>query len=399
MRKSFSRWFVTATSALRNVSSLERAASTPSALTMNSFGVRAAKISYPSGDPNFSVLQAFPSAFSAEEADPFLMCDDFGPIRSTGKITHADEFPLGWHPHRGQDLLTYMTRGVGRHGDSMGNREEFNAPSMQWICAGSGIEHAEGGGTPAGEFMQGFQIWINVPSELKMRRPAYGTNPEDQIPVLSFDKDGDNLGTARLLAGASMGKVGPFKTVANVQILDVVLPSDGAEVVHEIPEGLENVLVYVYDGEAVIGGEHVPAKHVARFEPKNAKKGGKLTLQAAPGAPAVSEDVGFGTGHAVKMLIFAGKKLRQPIAWHGPFVMTTQDEIRETISEYRRGTFLKHRFPGNYKRKADIDRVLQERATKAESAEAGKAPQKADQANVDNETLTQCGIDGPTSAK
>lgn len=373
---------------------------------MNSFGVRAAKVTYPSGDPSFSVLQAFPSAFSAEEADPFLMCDDFGPIRSEGKVEDADEFPLGWHPHRGQDLLSYMTRGVGRHGDSMGNREEFDAPSMQWVCAGSGIEHAEGGGTPAGEFMQGFQIWINVPSELKMRRPAYGTNPTDQIPVLSFGKDGTDLGTARLLAGPSMGKVGPFKTIADVQILDVILPSDGAEVVHEIPAGLENVLVYVYDGEAVVGGERVPAKHVARFEPKNAQVGGKLTLQAAPGAPPVSEDVGFGTGHAAKMLIFAGKKLRQPIAWHGPFVMTTQDEIREAISEYRRGTFLKHRFPGNYKRKADIDRVLQEQRAKAAAKSAAAAEkeapstQKADQVlDVDNETRTQCGMDAPASAK
>ena len=123
-----------------------------------SFGVRAAEVTYPSGDPNFAVLQAFPSAFTAEEADPFLMCDDFGPERSKGKVTEPDSFPLGWHPHRGQDVLTYLTRGVGRHGDSMGNREEFNSPSMQWICAGSGIEHAEGGGTPKGEWQQGFQV-------------------------------------------------------------------------------------------------------------------------------------------------------------------------------------------------------------------------------------------------
>lgn len=86
---------------------------------MNSFGVRNAEVTYPSGDPSFSVMQAFPSGFTAQESDPFLMCDDFGPKLSTGAITSDDEFPLGWHPHRGQDILTYITRGTGRHGDSM----------------------------------------------------------------------------------------------------------------------------------------------------------------------------------------------------------------------------------------------------------------------------------------
>ena len=78
-------------------------------------------------------MQPFPSAFSAEETDPFLMCDFYGPTRSKGKETDPDSFPMAWHPHRGMDILSYLIEGVGRHGDSLGNREEFASPGMQWI--------------------------------------------------------------------------------------------------------------------------------------------------------------------------------------------------------------------------------------------------------------------------
>src|SRR3989338_2516513 len=133
-------------------------------LNMSVLRIGHAKKTYPTGDPRFSVMQAFPAAIPATESDPFLMCDHFGPTISKGLATDPDEFPIDWHPHRGMDILTYMTEGIGRHGDSLGNREEFNSPGMQWISVGSGIEHAEGGGTPAGETQTGYQIWVNVPS-------------------------------------------------------------------------------------------------------------------------------------------------------------------------------------------------------------------------------------------
>ena len=178
----------------------------PSA-AMRPVGKRKAKITHPTGDPKFSVMQPFPAAFAPEESDPFLMLDQFGPMVSAGIEQDPDSFPVAWHPHRGMDLLTYLTEGVGRHADSMGNREEFTAPGMQWISAGSGIEHAEGGGTPKGETMHGFQIWVNVPSELKMNDPKYGTEPTEKIPILeSLDSmNGDVKG--RLLAGS----VGQFQ--------------------------------------------------------------------------------------------------------------------------------------------------------------------------------------------
>ena len=102
-------------------------------MLMAVLAVRQARVAFPTGDKNFKVLQAFPAAFTAEEADPFLMCDEFGPTASPGKESNPDSFPVDWHPHRGQDLLTYMIKGTGRHADSMGNRESFPSPGMQ-VC-------------------------------------------------------------------------------------------------------------------------------------------------------------------------------------------------------------------------------------------------------------------------
>ena len=117
--------------------------------------LRAGK-THPFGDER-TVNQAFPSAIPAEQADPFLMCDHFELV-SAGLAKHEDDFPVAWHPHRGFDILSYLKSGTGRHGDSMGNRETFETPGMQWCSCGSGIEHAEGGATPAGEVHKGFQM-------------------------------------------------------------------------------------------------------------------------------------------------------------------------------------------------------------------------------------------------
>ena len=122
--------------------------------------VTSAETAHPTGDPSFSVQQAFPAELSTAETDPFLMCDFFGPSVSAKRETNPDVFPVQWHPHRGMDICTYMLEGKGRHADSMGNREEFDAPGMQWCSVGSGIEHAEAGGTLAGENTTGFQVSV-----------------------------------------------------------------------------------------------------------------------------------------------------------------------------------------------------------------------------------------------
>jgi quercetin 2,3-dioxygenase len=95
-------------------------------------------------------------------SDPFLMCDYFHMTETEPPVTNPDLFPIDWHPHRGFDIASYMKSGVGRHGDSLGNRETYETPGMQWMSTGSGVVHAEGGATPKGTMVQGFQIWINV---------------------------------------------------------------------------------------------------------------------------------------------------------------------------------------------------------------------------------------------
>ena len=287
-----------------------------------------AQKTHPTGDPKFSVMQAFPATVAAAESDPFLMCDHFGPTLSKGVAKHPDEFPIPWHPHRGMDILTYLTRGVGRHGDSLGNREEFATPGMQWISVGSGIEHAEGGGTPAGQMMEGFQIWVNVPSDRKMDDPRYGTEAPESIPNIDYGGV-----SARLLAGSLGGHKGPFNTVQPVQIVDFCLDPNRKHR-HEIPAELDNAILYVSQGAGSINGVSVDQHGVVRLDASDPKLRG-VTLAAS--------------GSGFNVICFAGKRLNQPIAWHGPFVMTTQEEIRQTLSEYRNGAFLRKRAAWDYK--------------------------------------------------
>lgn len=291
--------------------------------------VRAAQITHPTGDPSFSVLQAFPAAFSAEEASPFLMCDHFGPTPSTGLLPE-DAFLVPWHPHRGQDLLTYIVAGSGRHADSMGNRAVFAAPGVQCLSAGSGIEHAEGGGTPRGELEEGFQLWVNVPSARKLDAPRYGTHGESELPVVPLGVGA----TARVLAGELLGARGPFATLANILIADVTLgPRAAASLA--VARAHDAAFVYAYAGAGAACGAPLARGDTARLD------------AAAPGdARALALEAG---ADGLRALVFTGARLQQEIAWHGPFVMSSQAEIRATIDEYRRGTFLKVRAPWDYK--------------------------------------------------
>lgn len=308
--------------------------------------IKRAAVAHPTGDKNFSVMQPFPSGITPEDADPFLMCDQFGPSLSKGKSIDPDDFPVKWHPHRGMDILTYLIEGVGRHADSLGNRGEYSSPGMQWISVGSGIEHAEGGGTPAGEYTTGFQIWVNVPSDKKMEDPRYGTEPPENIPILSFDGS-----TARLLAGEYDGFKGPFQTVQNVLIMDIVVTME-AELTLSIPETLDNCMIYAYKGSGVISGQSLSTHEIIRFDASE-KCARNVTLNAVPANPKVCDE---GQGPLLAVMVFAGTRLNQPIAWHGPFVMTTQEEIRQTLHEYRTGTFLVKRAAWDYKRIATAPR-------------------------------------------
>lgn len=285
------------------------------------------KKTYPTGNPNFSVMQAFPTPIS--NSDPFLMCDHFGPKRSDGALSDPDSFPVGWHPHRGMDILTYMIQGVVRHADSLGNRESFSAPGMQWISVGSGIEHAEGGGTPAGEFDEGFQIWVNVPAKNKMDPPRYGTEPAENIPKIEVATGA----LANLLAGRYGESEGPFKTVQDVQMVDYRLDA-GAEVTHQLNEGHDNCLVYVHRGSGTLSDTNIKQHFVARLDCTGESR--EFNVRAGP--------------DGISFIVFAGKRINEPVAWRGPFVMNTAAEIQKTMDEYRRGDFPPVRVPWDYTR-------------------------------------------------
>ena len=301
---------------------------------MKLLAVRRARRTFPTGDPSFAVMQAFPAGFSAVEADPLLMCDFFGPAMSEG-VSRVDEYPINWHPHRGQAICTYLIEGVGRHADSLGNRETFSAPGMQWCAVGSGIEHAEAGGTPAGMNTTGFQIWINVPSARKMDTPLYGTVPSEALAAVALPGGV----SARVLVGPLGGVRGPFETVQPVEIVHYELPA-GASVTHEVGALLDNALVYVFRGGVAVGGAaaadaSIPVHGVARFDASDAAARA-LTLTAG----------GAGAG----LMVFAGKMLKQPIAWHGPVVMTTDAEVRKAFAEMQSGDFPPVRTAWDYKR-------------------------------------------------
>lgn len=248
-----------------------------------------------------------------------------------GKQKNPDDFDVPWHPHRGMDILTYLVQGTGRHADSLGNRGEYASPGMQWISVGSGIEHAEGGGTPAGVHIEGFQIWVNTPATHKLTDPRYGTEPPENLPNLSDSSAGM---TGRLLSGTIGDRKGPFDTVVSTQMVDYTIAS-GGDYSHEVTVGLDNCLVYAYKGSGSVNGEEIRLHQIAHLD---ASKDSHRTVQLRGGEEGLS------------VIIFSGKKINEPIAWHGPFVMNTKQEIQETLFEYQSGTFLKKRCEWDYKK-------------------------------------------------
>jgi redox-sensitive bicupin YhaK (pirin superfamily) len=290
-------------------------------------------------------MQAFPSAFSSEESDPFLMCDHYGPTISKGAITDPDDFPIGWHPHRGMDICSYLVTGTGRHADSMGNRGSFATPGIQWISVGSGIEHAEGGGTPKGDTIEGFQIWINVPAEKKMEDPAYGSSAEP-LP-LQHPAPGVTLRVVAGAAGTGAGagaaagagtilseEIGPFHTVSPVQMVDIMLAA-GVSYVHTIePVSLDNCLVYAYKGAGTLENENIRLHHAARLDASDAGAR-QFTVTAGP--------------EGLSVIVFAGKRLNEKVAWRGPIVMNTEAELKKAFQEYSSGSFLKKKTAWDYK--------------------------------------------------
>ena len=295
-------------------------------------------VTHPFGDHR-SVHQAFPAAIDTTEADPFLMCDYFNMVETKGPVSHPDDFPVDWHPHRGFDIASYLRSGTGRHGDSLGNRETYSTPGMQWMSTGSGVEHAEGGASQKGERVEGFQIWIKVSHSRKLQPPRYGTVPTEQLPLVSLN---DKV-QARVLAGKLLQDEttkGPFETSQPVQMIDFEV-SQGGHVSFDVTLGLDTAMLYVYEGTLTINESSV------------AQQGSVVLFQVYSSDNEPDErGISLTANHDVdgKALLFAGKKLHEPIAWHGPIVMNTQDQIHSTLKELRSGCFPPVRVDWDYKR-------------------------------------------------
>jgi redox-sensitive bicupin YhaK (pirin superfamily) len=250
-----------------------------------------------------------------EQYDPFLLLDDF---RSDQPDHYLAGFP--WHPHRGMETITYVLRGEVEHRDSLGNRGVIAAGDVQWMNAGSGIVHQEMPKGEASGAMYGFQLWANLPAANKMLEPRYQEILAKEIPEVT-EASGT---TIKIIAGSVDGVTGPVRDVAiNPEYLDITVPPR-ASFTHPTPRG-HTVFAYVIGGKGVFDSEH----HRALGD-------GQLVLFDDGDNVSVAADA-----EAVRFLLVSGKPIREPIAWRGPIVMNTQEELRIAFEELDRGTFIK----------------------------------------------------------
>jgi redox-sensitive bicupin YhaK (pirin superfamily) len=259
--------------------------------------------------------------FSHQETsllDPFLLLDAFG---SDNPDDYIAGFP--WHPHRGIETVTYMLEGLVKHEDSIGNSGILNSGDIQWMTAGGGIVHQEMPQLSKGK-LAGFQLWVNLPRASKLIDPRYQDINADQVPEIEFDK-GIKV---RVLAGKFHETEGPVKDIiAEPQYLDVEI-SSGETFTHTVKDGY-TVFAYIFEGKG-------------KFSPNSGKflEKDNLVIYKRNG-DTVKVTTSDETN--VRFLLISGKPINEPIAWAGPIVMNTDEEIRIAFEEYRNGTFLKNR--------------------------------------------------------
>lgn len=247
-----------------------------------------------------------------EDFDPFLMLDAFD---SDNPDDYIKGFP--WHPHRGIETITYLIEGNINHEDSLSNKGSISNGDCQWMTAGSGIMHQEM--PQATERMLGAQLWLNLPKEKKMVSPKYNDIKADMIPKV--EEDGT---VVRVIAGDYKGNSSSFYgDYVKILYFDVDI-QEGAEWSCETDEEL-NLFIYIVDGEGYFGEteELIKSKRALLFD-----KGDLFNVKAGKGG--------------IRFFLFAGKPLKEEIAWGGPIVMNTKEELNEAFKELDEGTFVKH---------------------------------------------------------
>jgi redox-sensitive bicupin YhaK (pirin superfamily) len=242
------------------------------------------------------------------DLDPFLMLDEFG---SDDPQAYIAGFPD--HPHRGFETVTYMLAGRMRHRDNKGNEGLLTAGSVQWMTAGRGIVHSEMPEQEAG-LMQGFQLWLNLPAKDKMTAPRYQDIPPERIPTA---KPAPGV-SAKVIAGELAGVKGPVEAGATEPFYADFHLDAGASVTVDLP-AQHNAFAYVYEGAAGIGGQASVRGTIAVLTP-----GDSVTLSS---------------DHGARLIVVAGKPLREPVAKYGPFVMNTEGELRQAFADFQAGKF------------------------------------------------------------
>jgi redox-sensitive bicupin YhaK (pirin superfamily) len=267
------------------------------------------------------------------ELDPFLLFDDF---RNDNPKSFEKGFP--WHPHRGIETITYVLEGNVDHADSLGNSGSLGAGDIQWMTSGSGILHQEmPKGNSKGQ-MHGFQLWANLPSELKMTDPRYQDVSGTEIPNIVED-DGTIV---KVIVGSFWGKTGPVDGIAaDPQYLDIYVPP-GVKKTFPV-DTYRKTFAYIFVGSGAFDSASIPKGILLEKE----VRGEELNIRDMSGnRTLVSFDTGdFVTVQAgeegIRFLLISGKPIQEPVAWHGPVVMNTREELIQAFDELKNGTFIK----------------------------------------------------------
>jgi redox-sensitive bicupin YhaK (pirin superfamily) len=260
----------------------------------------------------FVVRRPLPTA-SLPLADPFLLVDEMGPADyGPGEAVGAPD-----HPHRGFETVTYMLEGEFEHEDSAGHKGSLRAGDVQWMTAGAGIVHSE---MPSARIRQeggrvhGFQIWVNLPAKLKMTQPRYQEVSGKEIPSA---ETADGLAKVRVVAGEALGARAVIDTHTPIVYLDWSL-DPGADVSFAVP-ALETALVYVFHGAVRVGETEVKDGQLALLGPGDAVRLRSTSKEKS------------------RALFLAGSPLAEPVARYGPFVMNSENELREAVRDYQTG--------------------------------------------------------------